>query len=117
MASGSRYDPVGRGWPLEEVRSQPRTVLIMEENAGGTMSMGRPKGSKNHQPDYVPAPLPRCQRCGSTRRTNYSRRIIIKASDGVDEDGDTFFRCVRRRTRCLDCGQERDEQSREYRSR
>jgi hypothetical protein len=52
----------------------------------------------------------RCKKCGSVNRAPYFnvRRLDYA---GVTPDGRTYKQVVWRRTRCLDCGQYRDDKS------
>ncbi len=48
--------------------------------------------------------------CGSTRRAPYSN-VRTHDCPGETPDGVAYSRVVWRRTRCLDCGQARDDKS------
>ena len=76
--------------------------------------IGRPKGSKNHKVDQVDAGLEqtRCRRCGSTRRSQYYNKRTLKVGNQM-KDGLPFNRTTWRRTKCLDCGQFRDDITRD----
>ncbi len=69
------------------------------------MSTGRPKGSKTKERDETTAELSRCQKCGSTERAPYTSKLVQEYAGVID--GKPFTRIVRRRTKCLDCGQHR----------
>jgi hypothetical protein len=51
-------------------------------------------------------PSSRCPKCGSEGRTQYWSKIV-QTSAGILPDGRPYGRIVRRRCRCLDCGQVR----------
>ena len=74
---------------------------------------GRPKGSKQTVPDFVNVEPSRCKRCGSTRRSDYYGKTE-QAFRG-EHNGRPFTHIVRRRTRCLDCGQLRIDRAYESR--
>ena len=74
---------------------------------------GRPKGSTNADPDVNTVEPSRCQRCGSTRRGDYYGKTE-QAFQGV-QNGLPFTHIVRRRTKCLDCGQVRIDRAYENR--
>jgi hypothetical protein len=72
------------------------------------MAKGRPLGSKNLVVDEVRLELTRCKKCGSANRGKYLNRRVHLWS-GKDANGRPYTRIVRRRTKCLDCGQLRDD--------
>ena len=74
---------------------------------------GRPKGSTNADADVITVEPSRCKRCGSTRRGDYYGKTE-QAFQGV-QDGLPFTHIVRRRTKCLDCGQVRIDRAYENR--
>ena len=74
---------------------------------------GRPKGSTNADPDVNTVEPSRCKRCGSTRRGDYYGKTE-QAFQGV-QNGLPFTHIVRRRTKCLDCGQVRIDRAYENR--
>jgi hypothetical protein len=83
---------------------------------------GRPKGSKNavdvvvverSHPAAVASVLWRrggakeaCPKCGSPCRSEYWGRVVQKCP-GLRADGTPYSSIIRRRCRCLDCGQVR----------
>ena len=67
---------------------------------------GRPAGSKNAKLAHAEGKATRCPQCGSTRRAPYTSRVE-QAYEGIDPDGQPYTHIVRRRTRCLACGQHR----------
>ena len=74
---------------------------------------GRPAGTPSEMSPPV-ADLQarsRCPKCGSDRRTQYWSKLI-QAFAGTLPGGRRYRRIVRRRCRCLDCGQVRID--REY---
>ena len=75
---------------------------------------GRPKGSKGGSVDLITVEPSRCNRCGSTRRSDYYGKTE-QAFQG-EHNGQPFTHIVRRRTRCLDCAQTRIDRTYENRS-
>ena len=77
--------------------------------------IGRPKGSKNHQADQVDAGLEvtQCRKCGSTRRSEYYNKRTLRVGNQM-KDGVPFNRTTWRRTKCLECGQFRDDITRDF---
>ena len=71
---------------------------------------GRPKGSANKVVDTLEVDASRCGRCGSTRRTKYTNHRKISIS-GVTRSGRIYDKVVWRRTKCLNCGQWRDDKT------
>jgi len=63
------------------------------------------KGSKNAT-DVVVVQRSHCPKCGSSRRSEYWGRMVQKCA-GLRPDGTPYTAIVRRRCRCLDCGQVR----------
>lgn len=53
--------------------------------------------------------ISRCPKCGSPERAHYANKRVLEAS-GV-KDGRPYARVVWRRTRCLACGQVRDDKT------
>ena len=77
---------------------------------------GRPPGqTMAPAPAVVTVPTSRCPKCDSTERTPYFG-CTEQEHDGVDEKGRPFTHIVRRRTRCLNCGQARIDRSHENRA-
>ena len=66
---------------------------------------GRPKGSKNAT-DVVVVERSHCPKCGSSRRSEYWGRLVFNRP-GLRADGTPYTAIIRRRCRCLDCGQVR----------
>jgi len=66
---------------------------------------GRPKGSKNAV-DVVVVERSHCPKCGSARRSEYWGRMVQKCPS-LRADGTPYTSIIRRRCRCLDCGQVR----------
>lgn len=64
---------------------------------------GRPAGSRNEVPAVIVIEPSRCPACGSLSRSEYWGRSVEKY-DGM-HNGRRFRKIIRRRTRCLDCGQ------------
>lgn len=73
---------------------------------------GRPKGSQNVT-TTVDVELSRCPCCGSTERSEYLDRLV-QEYEGTTPAGDPYNRIVRRRTRCLSCGQQRIDRTFEF---
>jgi len=71
---------------------------------------GRPAGSRNQTRPCADVFPGRCPRCGSTRRTPYRSKPVIRALSGV-ADGKPYTHVVWRATRCLDCGQARTDRT------
>ena len=70
---------------------------------------GRPKGSTNIAA-LVEVEPSRCPACGSSRRTKYENPVRLDYSSA----GLEFVAIVYRTCRCLDCGQARRDQAKEY---
>ena len=66
---------------------------------------GRPKGSKNAT-DVVVVERSHCPKCGSSHRSEYWGKLVQRCA-GLRADGTPYTAIVRRRCRCLDCGQVR----------
>ena len=80
--------------------------------------LGRPKGSKNAV-DVVVVERSHCPKCGSARRSEYWGRMVQKcpglradatlrssdASSLRSTSGTPYTAIIRRRCRCLNCGQ------------
>lgn len=75
---------------------------------------GRPAGSPNREVDHAEAKVTRCEKCGSTERTPYFNRHE-QAIAGLDGEGDPYTHIIRRRTKCLECGQHRIDRHHENR--
>lgn len=72
---------------------------------------GRPKGSANREVDVVDSPVTSCQKCGGTRRAPYFNLRMIPTT-GIDRvTGQVYVAVEYRRTKCLDCGQHRDDRT------
>lgn len=74
---------------------------------------GRPQGARNHQIEHAEGQLTRCPKCGSTARGPYGQRLVQQRI-GVDASGQPYTQIVRRRTKCLDCGQHRMDRHVEF---
>lgn len=71
---------------------------------------GRPAGAKNREVDVADAQPPTaCIRCGSTNRAPYFNRRDLPIAGRHPVTCQLYQRIVIRRTRCLDCGQHRDD--------
>ena len=70
------------------------------------MKVGRPAGRKSDMapPVVEVQPASRCPKCGSPDRSEYWGKHIQSCA-GVLADGRAYGRIVRRRCRCLACGQ------------
>lgn len=73
---------------------------------------GRPKGPRKAT-DIVTVLPSRCEKCHSTRRTEYSNTIEHPYID-VDPGGRPYTAVVWRNTTCLDCGQARRDRTFRY---
>ena len=71
---------------------------------------GRPKGSRNRNVDVVEVIESRCEKCGSGERENYINKRTLPLS-GRTMDGRLYTSVTWRRTRCLKCGQWRDDKT------
>lgn len=76
---------------------------------------GRPKGSRTKTVATAEACPSRCPKCDSTARDEYFNKREVRY-EGIAEDGKPFNTIVIRRTRCRNCGQIRDDRSRELRN-
>jgi hypothetical protein len=68
-----------------------------------------PPPAKKEVP-VIEVALSSCKSCGSTRRSQYVNRREHEYS-GTTSDGRPYTKVVWRRTRCLDCGQVRDDKT------
>lgn len=78
--------------------------------------MARKKGSTNVKEKHINTVAPsRCRNpeCQSTRRTEYEQKRVLE-NGGLDNDGKPYTRVIYRRTKCLDCGQVRDDRTYEF---
>lgn len=78
--------------------------------------MTKSRRSTNRQYDQSEARPSTCRKCGSTHRHAYFGSPQIRIFDVVQRrpDGTEFSRLIRRRTKCLDCGQFRFDLSYEF---
>lgn len=68
-----------------------------------------------NQADQVEVEASRCRKCGSTERTGYENtRTTRLSSAAVDRDGNPYNLIKWKRTKCLGCGQSRDDVFREF---
>lgn len=67
---------------------------------------GRPKGVKNGSVPVNNVPASSCPVCGSTEREDYAATTTQPYS-GITPEGQPYTEIIRRRTRCLSCGQTR----------
>lgn len=72
---------------------------------------GRPKGAKNVEVDIVEAPPTACRKCGSTARAPYFNRREVAVSGLCTQTKQPYTSIIYRRTKCLDCGQHRDDRT------
>ena len=79
-----------------------------------TRPRGRPRGTKNLQAVVITVQPSRCPRCGSTRRSEYWGKTVQEYA-GIDPEGRPYTHIIRRRCRCLDCGQVRIDKTYENR--
>jgi len=68
-------------------------------------SAGRPKGSKKAV-DVVVVERSHCPKYGSARRSEYWEKMVQRCA-GLRAGGTPYTAIIRRRCRCLDCGQVR----------
>lgn len=78
---------------------------------------GRPKDASKDKPPVTTVEESRCPRpeCQSTRRGSYYG-TTEQEHRGLDDDGKPYTHIVRRRTKCLDCGQGRIDRTYENRA-
>lgn len=76
---------------------------MSKKNQNHQAAKGRPPGSPNVK-TVVDVPASRCPICNSTERSDYLDRTGQEI-EGLDSDGKPYDLIVRRRTRCLGCGQ------------
>jgi len=74
---------------------------------------GRPRGSKDGPVAQATVLPSRCPKCGSTKRQDYANKVVQEYS-GLDPDGKPYTRIIRRRTKCLSCGQVRMDRTFEF---
>ena len=73
--------------------------------------------AKRKEPDMVEVQVSKCQKCGSTRRSEYhGTQTIEQAFPGIASDGTEYTHTIWRRCACLDCGQHRIDIYRENRA-
>ena len=75
---------------------------------------GRPAGQPNHEVAHATAVVTACPKCGSTEREPYYNRRELRC-DIAQRSGEQFTHVVWRRTKCLACGQVRDDRHLENR--
>lgn len=71
---------------------------------------GRPPGSKSKTVESVIVEPSKCTKCGSSRRSNYLNKRTLDLN-GLRPDGTVYTSVTWRRTKCLDCGQMRDDKT------
>ena len=71
---------------------------------------GRPRGSKSKTVESVIVEPSKCTKCGSSRRSNYLNKRTLDLN-GLRPDGTVYTSVTWRRTKCLDCGQMRDDKT------
>lgn len=75
-----------------------------------TRRPGRPAGSTTKEVPVATVATSSCAKCGSTKRSAYFNRRTIENA-GRTADGTPYKRIVWRRTKCLSCGQVRDDRT------
>ena len=70
---------------------------------------GRPAGSKNAEVDLADVELTACAKCSSTEREPYFNRRDLPIQGNHPKTGKPYTKIIVRRTRCLGCGQTRDD--------
>ena len=76
-----------------------------------SLKKGRPKGAGNRQVDEVESPATACVKCGSTRRGTYFNRRTLDVAGVCFLTKKPYTSIIIRRTKCLDCGQHRDDRT------
>jgi len=71
---------------------------------------GRPKGSRTATIETVVVQPSKCKKCGSTNRSKYVDKRTLDLL-GQLADGTIYTSVTWRRTKCLDCGQVRDDKT------
>lgn len=74
---------------------------------------GRPAGSKNRDVKSVEVIGSACPACNSQKREAYFNRREQELV-GTTRDGRLFKKVIWRRTKCLSCGQYRDDKTYDY---
>ena len=81
--------------------------------SGTRRKRGRPAGAKTGNYEAAETVATQCPKCGSSNRTPYFG-TVEREIDGM-KDGQTFTHVVWRRTKCVDCGQLRQDRTYENR--
>jgi hypothetical protein len=71
---------------------------------------GRPRGSKSKTIETVVVEPSKCRVCGSANRSKYINKRTLDLL-GQRPDGTVYTSVTWRRTKCLDCGQMRDDKT------
>ena len=69
---------------------------------------GRPRGAKTKKAESVDTITSTCPKCGSSKRSKYTQHRRLDSS-GRLPSGLVFCAVIWRRTKCLNCGQWRDD--------
>ena len=75
---------------------------------------GRPEGAKTAERLTVDTVRTRCPSCGSTEREEYKDSPTYIQGDGTAPDGMPYSGVYLRKTKCLTCGQHRNDREYEY---
>lgn len=90
------------------IAGQVGAAKAIQDIADAASKRGRPAGAKNREVDVVDAEVTRCA-CGSTNRAQYFNRRELDVEGVHILTRKPYTKIVIRRTRCLDCGQHRDD--------
>lgn len=83
-----------------------------------TRKRGRPKGSKTRSLPRCDVDASRCPHCESTERSAYQQTQTVNLPNTVEgDDGVRFNTVILRVTVCLNCGEPRQDKTRELRVR
>jgi hypothetical protein len=89
--------------------TKPKPPASAKGRPNGAAMKGRPKGAATKRPPQKDVHASRCIKCQSTERSEYFNRRELAIAGLHPQTGEPYTSIVIRRTRCLDCGQLRDD--------
>ena len=110
---GQRYCPIqlrGKirsGKKRKETPTQKKNELniLRYEETTLAKKKGRPKGARTEDNPVVIVDVPKCPKCGSINRDNYSHTKTMDFN-GI-HNGQVYTKVIWRQTKCADCFQKR----------
>lgn len=94
--------------------TKPKPATSAKGRPTGAATKGRPKGATTKRPPQSEAPASRCIKCHSTERSAYFNHREVKVAGLNAQTGEPYTSIVIRRTKCLCCGQHRDDRQFRY---